>query len=753
MSLYVEEMFGMERSSSPTSPNKKLQRLVRNQISPSLKTSRPLKLRRNNFADPLLISTIIDQCGSQASHITHLDISYSITTSTTLKHFCSGLGRIKTLIAVECNLSHIEEDTAWPQCLQSIDFSRNKLTRLPQNLSSLLQLTELNLSGNLLAELDSSLLMLPKLQKLHLLNNPIQNVPKSICREGVKDLREFFKVTPLRTPSPEKMHELRDKIDLRRYALHNQGSVDSAYESHRKASSTSTCYSTSVRFSFSDAESIGSVEEEWPQFELDTLPDGYNEAVHSRLCQIYLPDGCDIQIAIKIVKDISLHPKVKWNELLITPVVRISPHGAKFSDSKPAIIVLNHCTKPSTTSSINILPLCSSTRLDQCPHWKQVSTETSPSIFQDCVMFTTTHFSLFAVVASVSYPTKSIVISPNDENLLVIQELPGFRIQIPQYSVSIPMIINATAYYSDPPYAIEALQASPASTCIGVEPHGIQFETPVVVSMPIPHFNEIKEKLPNANLQLYYSSNGETEGNSFKWEPFQDQHYELSTENDTTIATFETIHFSLFEFIWTVGQDALNKIGLGASNAYKYLTGRKQFISVRWQAFMTPPLSNLSFGLAVCVYKFGEPLKELSNYPWLVGDSGPKRVYLRIGELKVSLQGHFSASQDMNESLEHGTTIVDFKGDDFCARMDFALRLSDGVTLPLQDGQILGKLTFTQMNGDRPTVMSYNLIKVCMVSMSSIAKLNLGIPGTVLAELIDGTCLQDLVIVYKLVRT
>ena len=710
-------MFSKKRNSnpsSPTSPSKKLQRSVHNQTSPSLKSKHTLKLRRYSLVDPLTTLAIIDQCGSQSNYITHLDISYSITSSTTLKHLCSGLCEIQTLIAVECSLSYIDEDTPWPAYLQSIDFSRNRLTSLPQSLSCLLELTELNLSGNLITELDSKLLALPKLQKIHLLNNPIQNVPKSICREGVKHLREYFHVIPPRLPSPEKMYELGEKhMDLRRYALHNQGSVDSGYESHRKVS----CCSTSLS-SFSDIESIDSLEEEWPQFEPDTLPDGYNKKVLSSFCQVHLPDGCDFEITVEIVKDISLHPKTKPNELLISPVVQISPHGAQFSESKPAIVILNHCTKPTTTSQTNILPLCSNTELDQCPHWEKLSTENPPKIFQDCIMFSTTHFSLFAVIASIPYPSKSIIVSPEEQSLLVMQELPGFRIHIPQDSVPTPVTMNATVYFSDPPYAIESLDSGAASACIGVEPHGIQFELPVTVSLPIPHFNEIKELLPNATLQIYHSSCNEN--NSLQWELAQNQLHNISTENDTTIATFETTHFSLFEFVWTVGQDALNKIGLGASNAYKYLTSRKQFVSVRWQAFMTPPLSNLSFGLAVCVYKFGEPLQELSNYPWLVGDSGPKRVYLRVGELKVSLQGHFTANQDMDESLEHSTTVVDFKGDDFCARMDFALRLSlcDGIALPLKDGLILGKLAFTQMDGDRPIVMSYNLIKVITLLIS-----------------------------------
>ena len=659
-------MFSKERHSNrspPTSPSRSA-----------------LKLRGENLTNPLVISEYIDQYKSQANYITHLDISHSITNSATLKHFCIVLGQIRTLIAVECNLSHIDEDTPWPPYLRSIDFSRNRLTSLPQSLSNLLELTELNLSGNLITKLDSSLLVLPRLQKIHLLNNPIQNVPKSVCREGLMHLRQYFQVSPL--PS--------------------KGSVGSADRM------------TSYLSSFIDSDTLV---QQWPQFDHNAIPDGYTKAVCSYLYQVYVAEGCNFEIAVEIVKDVSLYPKVKANELLISPVVHISPNGAQFSESEPAIIVVDHCTKPSTSSPINILPLYSNTSFDQCPHWENLSTKDPPKIFQDCVMFSATHFSLFAVVASVPYPSKSIIVSPEEESLLLMQELPGFRILIPSHSVAVPTTINTTVYYSDPPYGIEM---SAASACIGVEPSGIRFESPLTVSIPIPHFNEIKKLLPNASLQLYHSSGDEMNKDSLQWELAQDQHHEITTENDTTIVTFETTHFTLMEWIWTVGQGALcslYKLSLGASNTYKYLTNRSQFVSVRCQVFMTRPSTNLSFGLAVCVFKFGEPLQELSNYPWLVSDSGPKGVDLRVGELRVALKGHFTANKDMNEGLEVNKTLVNFNGDDFCVRMDFALKLllGDGITLPLNDGQILGKITFTQMNGDRPTVISFNMIKVILM--------------------------------------
>ncbi len=694
-------------TSSPTSPNKKLQRLVRNQTLPSLKNNPPLRLRHIDLTVTNTIYDIFIQCGTQTSYITHLDISYSITGSSTLKILCTGLTQLHTLIAVECGLSHIAEDTPWPSCLQSIDLSRNRLKFLPSNLCELLELTELNCSGNAITELNPSLLGLPKLTKIHLLNNPIQNVPKNICREGIKGLRQFFKVTPRSVPNLDKKH-----FDFRRYALHNQGSTDSGYESRQRSSSqcsTSSC---------GDIDSVGSVEEEWPLFGHSSLPAGYSEVVQlSNLCQVYLPDGCDFEITIDTVKDLSLYPKVSSNELLISPVVRISPHGVKFPQDKSAIIVLSHCTKPMDTAQQQIIPLCSDTETNCYPNWTELSSSETPKMFKDRVMFTTTHFSLFAVLASIPYPSKSIVASPSEYNLLEIQEIEGLRIEFPPNSVASPTRVDATVYYADAPYAIENSELSPATVCLGVEPHGLLFNCPVKVSVPVPHFSEIKQLLPDASIQLYHAPHNSTDNGQLKWELAQNQYHEIATVNGITIISFETTHFSLFDFVWDISRDTLQKFGLGASYIYKHLTSRARSLSVKWQAFMTPPLGDLSFGLALCVYKFGEPLKRLSNFPWLVGESDLKGVSLLVGELGISLQGHFIANQEVDESLDRTTTVVDFTGEDFAVRFDFALKLSNQLSVPIEDGQFLGKLKFSQMNGDRQNLSSYNLHKVNFTSV------------------------------------
>lgn len=177
------------------------------------------------------------------------------------------------------------------------------------------------------------------------------------------------------------------------------------------------------------------------------------------------------------------------------------------------------------------------------------------------------------------------------------------------------------------------------------------------------------------------------------------------------MARFTADHFSWYELLWTVCTSSLQKLGLGAASFYSQLSSRSRYVAVRFQAFMSQPCGKLgNFGLVVTVYKFGDPLSLPSNYPLLVADSGTKRFYLRAGELHVRVEGYFLACQDVEEVLERNGKILDFTGEDFCERFEFALSLKAGVLLPLQEGQVLGKLRFIQWEEGTPIHKSYNLI-------------------------------------------
>ena len=437
---------------------------------------------------------------------------------------------------------------------------------------------------------------------------------------------------------------------------------------------------------------------------------------------MYLPGDCKDEVSVEIVKDLCLYPTVQPNELLITPVVHIAPHGRKFSTEEPAIVILPHCTKPngcngyeSTTQELT--PVYSDSGLSQPPVWGKLDGDCDCETFHDCVLFKTTHFSLFAVISVLPYPTASISIGPNNGGLLTVPELPGFEVNLlPTFGETIT--VTATVYYDDAPYNIESNKRALASPCIALEPHGTQFDSPVQISLPIPNYARILSHFPDAKLELWHAMAGmEMESlEPINWKPFQSQNTNIfvTQRGDNHVLIFTTNHFSWWETLWDIGKRALQKIGLGTNIS----NSRTRYVSVRIQAFMSQPIRSQrggvadiqTFGLLVAVYKFGTPLSHLSNYPWSLLDTGSKRIYLQLGPLEVSIQGCFSALEyeDPNSPLTRMTELIEFNGDDFCQRFDFALQLEAGCEI--QEGMLIGKLHFRQRSGSTSVNQNYNLL-------------------------------------------
>ena len=726
----------------------KLQREIHNQLdttSPSKlsncideKPSKDLILRKLDLL-PVLPDVLV-HCKPHALHIVNLDVSFSIADFHILNLLCNDLTHLQVIHAKSCGLCDTHNLVSWPKKLHALDLSRNELKECPQGVSELLYLAKLNLSGNSIEFMPPGILAIPSLVKCLLLNNPIRNIPKDICRGGVGRMRSFLMVEPHSLPPRETIYRSDSRRtltaspvatraaasncnDLRRHVLRNQGSFESGYESNHRRTSSSTNSSDIEWSESSDIEADLDAKVAWPAFHSNEIPEGYIEMEgRSQLCQVYLPNDCRERVEIHEVKDMSLHPRLEDNELLITPVVRITPHGLKFG-SKPAIIILSHCTQNNQSQMMDLVPMCSNTREYQTPEWTNLETPPTCEIFEDCIMFTTFHFSLFAIAASYPYPSSSLEVWPGVGGDMLIPELPGFHLHVSDHSVkpiNAQVSIKGTAYYCDKSYRASD-QLALASACIGVEPHGTEFNSPVQISVPIPDYTAIKLQFPDAKLELWCSERilSDHADTPRIWKCVDDadilieRSEDIDHELESEIAIFTTDHFSWYEFLWTVYASSLQRVGLGAASLYAQLTSRARYVAVRFQAFMSPPYgTGNSFGLVVTVYKFGDPLSTPSNYPLLVADSGIKRLHLRTGNLHVRIEGCFLASKDIGEVLERNGRILDFTGEDFCERFEFALSLKVGVSLPLPEGQVLGKLRFIQWEDSNPIHKSYNLIMV-----------------------------------------
>jgi len=692
---------------------------------------RGLSLR--NVRITTCLADITAYCKSGLEHILLLDISYGILDSCAIETVCMHFYQLQALYAKSCGLSDSLGAIEWPHTLQALDLSRNRLKSCPDGIFKLIHLHSINFSGNAIAFVPAQLLELPNLKKCHFLNNPICNIPKFVCREGVSKMRSFFsiKIPPLEPCSSCKTDESKKWIssteictESKKQALRSHSSFESDYGSGLGSHSTATTMCSDT--DFSDGESCFSPESEealgFPSSILNHLPAGYRKNQGCAFCQVYLPENWTQVIEVSVVKDHSRYPKLQENELLVTPVIKINPHGIKFS-TKPAVIILPHCSKRTESDLAKFIPICSNTAEFESPFWRKLEPCSQCVVDESYVLFSTSHFSLFSVILVLSYPSSSLTVKPNVGGTLFVPELPGFQLHIPNRSVhhlSEPVTITSTVHFCDKTYNASDAQA-PASACIKLEPHGLQFGFPVEVSVPIPDYAVVSRHFPEVKIELWTSErSGEPcIDTPVSWQLLN--HTDVLLEGfdvKNKLARFEISHFSWYEILYRLCASSLQTLGLGASFVYNQLPSRMRYIFVRYQVFISSP-RDLTFGLLVTIYKFGDPLGGLSNYPVLVADSGTKRIPLHIGELHLRLTGHFVASQDLEESLERGRKIIDFTGEDFCERFEFALQLKPTVSLPLQPGRLLGQIHFAQQCRS----ISCNLIMVSFLNNINVGYL------------------------------
>ena len=202
-------------------------------------------------------------------------------------------------------------------------------------------------------------------------------------------------------------------------------------------------------------------------------------AAQNLLGLVHVPKSCKEKISIEVVDNIALHPKLRTNEIAITPVVLITPNGKSFSPGKPAIVeLIKKVELFEQNSDQEIIPLFSEIISSTEPEWKELGStlQTNCKIIEDRVSFETEHFSLLTVIVRLPFPSEKVKVqsATDDEVTLTVEELPGFKVEIPPSSVTSDkeIEIKATVYFGDPKMSINSDNNTLASACISLEPHG-----------------------------------------------------------------------------------------------------------------------------------------------------------------------------------------------------------------------------------------------------------------------------------------
>lgn len=427
------------------------------------------------------------------------------------------------------------------------------------------------------------------------------------------------------------------------------------------------------------------------------IKEGYTCAAQSSSCLVYASKGFSQEISIETIVEPQLHPKLQANEIKLTPVIRILPQEI----ANTVIIELMKTVEPNHQNpNHELVPLYS---LSHPFQWKKLASH-GCEMLEDRVVFKTTQFGYLTVIAQFSLPTASVTVEPSlsQPAQLMIQELPGFKLEIPPTSVQSNTSIVATVHYDDPNVYDDLSNHSPASACVVLEPHNTHFEDKIMVTIPIPSYDQIKRSHPNIELELWHTDNTK------KGEPLK---LKLAEESDITIhqddygnclATAYVTHFSGFMYLWnTVVDYCLNFF--------------VQNIRGRCQVFMSHETRHgswISFGVAVLLYPFKDPYSSLQNYPYVLCDS-VLPITLTAGEIECQieldellLQG-YTSTRNQKLYTEYRTFPNDFN-----IQIDFNIRLYTGtisaVELQLPEG-IFAAL-FIKHGSDE--THKFNLIKV-----------------------------------------
>ena len=424
--------------------------------------------------------------------------------------------------------------------------------------------------------------------------------------------------------------------------------------------------------------------------------EGYICAAHSAVGFVYIPATTNFtNFEIKSINNVNMYPKTTANEVILTPVVSITPGNDILPTSKPVVIELMKTAQLLDSGDRNFVTMFNSNNRSS---WRELSKDCD--VLDDRIRFKTTHFSYFTVIVRFSPPTASIKVNPNVSDTesqvvqLTVPELPRFQVQIPSKSVQSATEVKATLYYDDSQVCNNQLLAS---ACVMLEPHGQQFTENVLVHVPIPGYSNIVDANPNSKVQLFHSLSNSSDDDI--WVPYEDMKIEIIGRD--FVATFSVNHFSTFKLIW----EGIIKGVPDAINIFKHV----ESLSGRVQVFMsreTRVNSEMNFSIQVLVYHFQDSPQEIPvNYRYNLYDSGKLPIEFQPGMLCFIIILKDTLSEKNNQSV----FIESYElSKEYAARAEFNI---DIIEDNLGEESVLGFISINDSKSYR--LKNHSLIKVC----------------------------------------
>ena len=411
--------------------------------------------------------------------------------------------------------------------------------------------------------------------------------------------------------------------------------------------------------------------------------EGYVCVSQNSLCLVYLPQETNSKITIEIITDSSIHQYISSNEIQITPVVCITSENSSFSLEKPAIIELVKTIELSEKESNNeVVPLCANT---QSSEWKELGSNCNCKVLKDCISFKVTHFSLYVIISRKPYPSSTVKVMPLADicppnqafTELTIPELPGFKVQIPPFSVNAnrEIDITATVLYDCPAVCSEHDRNRMAASCIELKPHNITFSEEVSINIPIPDYAKVNENHPNARLQIWHS-NAVKCSTELDWNLIE--HCIYRDKDGNYVAVVLTKHFCWYKLLWD--KFYTSAVSLFYAPPFN--------IKERCQVFMSQetrlqPSQDITFSIAVLFYPYKEESEPLPhNYKYMLLDSGLLDLSISNDDaLHFEIKLNEQLSPKKHKSIGGSLVIFGRQQKSFTVELDSQVQLQENLPM------------------------------------------------------------------------
>ncbi|XP_041473078.1 uncharacterized protein LOC121422236 [Lytechinus variegatus] len=411
---------------------------------------------------------------------------------------------------------------------------------------------------------------------------------------------------------------------------------------------------------------------------------------------------------LELLGDIKFVPEFGDDLVHASSVAFLGPHGTLFYEDSPAIIRLPLYLDVGVSQ---VRCFTSNTDDMEKPVWMEVPT-CDYRVFQGYVLLRTNHFSLFTVMLDQVTPTVTRVIRKDEGGKLVVDQVPGVKVDFPEGSLSEDVTASVKVFCSELPSHLRTnlpMRDAFASPTVVLQPHGyffkVQRDCKVTVELPIPNYSKIIQHFGHeAQLSVWHSPTSEEEPVS--WEPLNVNYRIREDANASYFIAIPVEHFSWLTAIWNGIRSKLNNTGMSLG----FYSGGA--VSMKCQAWMLESSDTEKFGLVViCHLSDDSTMQDVGNYAINVGGSLKPVAIAPGGDIVVKLgrSDYFEADTRASEDPSLEKVEANYRGGEF--EMQFACRFK-GSNKP-KEREIFGKVFVKRRkeDGSEERLFEFNLIK------------------------------------------